>query len=115
MSGGSNKCSKRCHSDYLGIIGKETIELGIALEKTDGSICKILLALGIVADPRSIYVIRDSFSSHMAMYIGSQFTDSILRYSQTYSYDDLIEYDPDIVVYETVERYVGELATFSIR
>ena len=51
----------------------------------------------------------------MAMYIGSQFTDSILRYSQTYSYDDLIEYDPDIVVYETVERYVGELATFSIR
>ncbi len=67
------------------------------------------------ADPRSIYVIRDSFSSHMALYIGSQFTDSYLRHRGSYSYDDLATCNPDIVVYETVERYVGTLAAFSIQ
>lgn len=67
------------------------------------------------ADPRSIYVIRDSFSSHMALYIGSQFTDSYLRYCGSYSYDDLVSCNPDIVVYETVERYVGGLLSFSIQ
>lgn len=67
------------------------------------------------ADPRSIYVIRDSFSSHMALYIGSQFTDSYLRHKKSYSYDDLVSCNPDIVVYETVERYAGGLASFSIQ
>lgn len=69
----------------------------------------------INADPRSIYVIRDSFSLNMALYIGSQFTDSYLRHKDSYSYDDLISRNPNIVVYETVERYVGGLLSFSIR
>ncbi|MDD7223258.1 MAG: hypothetical protein PUH40_03170, partial [Lachnospiraceae bacterium] len=67
------------------------------------------------ADPRSIYVIRDSFSSHMALYIGSQFKESYLRHVGSYTYDDLAASNPDIVVYETVERYVGGLSTFSIQ
>ena len=68
------------------------------------------------ADPRRIYVIRDSFSSNMALYIGSQFTDSYLRHIGSYSYDDLAACDPDIVVYETVERYAGYFLTiFSIQ
>ncbi len=67
------------------------------------------------ADPRAIYVIRDSFSSHMALYIGSQFTDSYLRHRSSYSYDDFVACNPDIVVYETVERYVGGLKSFSIQ
>lgn len=67
------------------------------------------------ADPRSIYVMRDSFSSHMAPYIGSQFTDSYLRHRGSYSYDDLVSCNPDIVVYETVERYAGGLSSFSIQ
>ncbi len=66
------------------------------------------------ADPRRIYVIRDSFSSHMAPYIGSQFSDSFLRHRSSYNYDDLATHDPDIVVYETVERYANELGSFSI-
>lgn len=67
------------------------------------------------ADPRSIYVIRDSFSSNMALYIGSQFTDSYLRHRDSYSYDELISCDPDVVVYETAERYANILAYFSIQ
>ena len=67
------------------------------------------------ADPRCLYVIRDSFASQMAEYLGSQFNDTYLRYKYSYSYDDLQECDPDIVVYETVERYAGDLAAFSIR
>lgn len=67
------------------------------------------------ADPRKIYIIRDSFSSAMAPYIGSQFTDSYLRHINSYSYENLVEQNPDIVVYETVERYVGGLMGFSIQ
>lgn len=67
------------------------------------------------ADKRSIYVIRDSFCTHMVDYLGSQFTDSYLRHKRTYSYDDLVTCDPDIVVYETVERYAGDLSWFSIQ
>lgn len=67
------------------------------------------------ADPRTIYVIRDSFSSNMADYIGSQFTDSFLMYRDAYTYDDLVARNPDIVVYEIVERHVETLESFSIR
>ena len=67
------------------------------------------------ADPRVIYVIRDSFASNMAEYIGSQFNNAYLRHKYTYSYNDMVACNPDIVVYETVERYVDELNTFSIR
>lgn len=66
------------------------------------------------ADPRCIYVIRDSFSSHMAFYVASQFDNSYFRHINTYSYDDLMECKPDIVVYETVERYLNNLMTFSV-
>lgn len=67
------------------------------------------------ADPRTIYIIRDSFSAAMAPYIGSQFNTTYLRFRESYTYEDLIKHNPDIVVYETVERYAGNLASFRIR
>ena len=68
------------------------------------------------ADNRRLYVIRDSFATAMAPYIGSQFNDSYMRHWDTYSYEDLSSYGPDIVVVETVERYASErLLTFSIQ
>lgn len=69
----------------------------------------------IGADPRKIYVLRDSFSSQMSTYIGSQFNESYLRHRDTYSYADFVEQNPDIFVYETVERYVLGLANFSVQ
>lgn len=67
------------------------------------------------ADLRKIYIIRDSFGSQMSTYIGSQFNNSYLRHRNTYSYDDFLEQNPDILVYETVERYIDKLAEFSVQ
>ena len=67
------------------------------------------------ADSRTVFVIRDSFSSHMALYIGSQFNKTYLKNVKSYTPADLEETDPDVVVYETVERYADRLSTFSIR
>lgn len=66
------------------------------------------------ADPRTLYVIRDSFMSNMSPYVGSQFAHSYMKRVNDYSYEDLQSHDPDIVVYETVERYIGNLKTFSL-
>ena len=67
------------------------------------------------ADPRKLYVRRDSFSTAMAPYIGSQFNESYFRYSNTYSYEDFAEQHPDVYVYETVERLAYTLKDFSIQ
>ncbi len=67
------------------------------------------------ADPRKIYMVRDSFAYHMGPYIGSQFRDSCLRHIYNYSYKEFKKEDPDIFVYETVERYVDNLKTFSMK
>ena len=67
------------------------------------------------ADPRKIYISRDSFSTAMSQYIGSQFANTYMRHRNTYTYEDFAEQNPDIFVYETVERYVDGLASFSIQ
>ncbi len=67
------------------------------------------------ADPRKVYFIRDSFIWGMAPYIGSQFNDSYLQYNGQYSYDDLMAQNPDVVVYEVVERYAARLMDFSLQ
>ncbi len=67
------------------------------------------------ADPRKLYVIRDSFSSHMALYLGSQFNESYLRNRGTYTLEDLEKCNPDIVVLEIVERYADSLASFTVQ
>ncbi len=56
------------------------------------------------ADLRRLYVIRDSFSTAMVPFVGSQFQSTCFRHLSTYTFDDLINYEPDIVVYELVER-----------
>ncbi len=67
------------------------------------------------ADPRRIYVIRDSFATHMSMFISSQFDESYYRHYMFYTYDDIVNIDPDIVVKECVERNVCELGIFKIK
>lgn len=64
------------------------------------------------SDARKIFVIRDSFCSNMAEYIGSQFSSSCMTYKYHYWFNDLVEYNPDVVVLETVERYIGGLQDF---
>ncbi len=65
------------------------------------------------ADPRTLYVIRDSFATAMAPYLGSQFEQTYLRHFNAYSFDDILTYEPDIVVLELVERSSILLEYFS--
>ena len=67
------------------------------------------------ADPRKIYIWRDSFTEAMAPYIAANFNDSYMRHFNTYSYEDLEKQDPDIVVYEVVERNIDQLGSFSFK
>lgn len=67
------------------------------------------------ADPRTLYVVRDSFGKQLAEYVGSQFDKCYLRHRDSFTAEDLEGGDPDIVVYETAERYVGQLRGFSVQ
>lgn len=85
------------------------------MENTEWDFSTVYSYKAIDGDPRKIYVIRDSFSTAMAPYIGSQFSETYLRHCDTYTYEDLETQNPDIVVYEVVERYVSKLGVFSIQ
>ncbi|MCR5209409.1 MAG: hypothetical protein K6C99_04300 [Lachnospiraceae bacterium] len=67
------------------------------------------------ADSRCVYVIGDSFIEHMEGYIGSQFNNTYVRHYASYTYDDYVDCNPDIMVYECVERRVDVLGSFSIQ
>lgn len=67
------------------------------------------------ADPRKIYIWRDSFTEAMAPYIAANFNESYMRHFNTYSYEDLEKQDPDIIVYEVVERNIDQLGSFSFK
>ena len=66
------------------------------------------------ADCRKIYMIRDSFASAMAPYIASQFNDSYFIHVRQYNYQNFLEQDPNIVVYEMVERNLRKSLGFRI-
>ena len=85
------------------------------MEITENNFDTIIKCHSVNADGRKLYVLRDSFASQMLRYVGSQFNDSCWRHRNTYSYEDYAEQDPDIFVYETVERYVAGLKYFSIQ
>lgn len=67
------------------------------------------------ADPRRIYVNRDSFANAMRLVIGSQFTETYIRNTRSYTYDDYFSYRPDVYVYEVVERSIDRLQHFSVQ
>lgn len=85
------------------------------MENVEWEFSTIFSYKAVNADPRTIYVIRDSFSTAMAPYIGSQFSETYLRHNGTYSYEELEALDPDIVVYEAVERYISNFGEFTIQ
>lgn len=60
-------------------------------------------------DERRLFVNRDSFCSGMKNILGSEFNDVYLLHTVKYDPDVINEYDPDIYVYELVERYDNNL------
>ena len=65
-------------------------------------------------DPRTVYVYRDSFGEAMAPYLESAFENVRMMYFRDYTYADLCEQNPDVFVYETVERYLGNFEEFDV-
>ncbi len=61
------------------------------------------------ADERRVFVIRDSFCSAMAEVLGSQFAESVMVHNSAYQYELIEEMQPDVVVYQVVERFLGDL------
>ena len=65
-------------------------------------------------DQRKLFVIGDSFSTMMGNYIACNFNDTYTNFYYNYNYELLLREQPDIVVYETVERYMNNMLHFSI-
>ena len=70
--------------------------------------------VGNNCDPRKVYIIGDSFSTMMGKYIACNFNDVYLNTYKMYDYNLMLAEDPQIIIYETVERYVGNLLTFDL-
>ena len=61
------------------------------------------------ADPRSLFVIRDSFCTAMVDILGSQFQSARMVHHEGYKNAMIKEADPDIVVYECAEARIKDL------
>ncbi len=66
------------------------------------------------ADPRRLFMVRDSFADAMDDFTASRFAESDMVHYSSYSQKRFEEETPDIFVYETVERRIGELKGFKI-
>ncbi len=66
------------------------------------------------ADPRKILVIRDSFIISMLPYLSSQFSGSYYITFPAFKGDLIDEQQPDIVIFECVERYQSNISLFNL-
>ncbi|MFG6329591.1 MAG: hypothetical protein K1W06_09020, partial [Lachnospiraceae bacterium] len=66
------------------------------------------------ADQRTLFVIRDSFSTALAPFLATQFEDSIFVHFDSFDKQQIFDYKADIFVYETVERNIQDLEQFRI-
>ena len=66
------------------------------------------------ADHQKLFVIGDSFSSFLAPYLVCHYNNAYVNFYYNYKYRQLDEENAQVVVYETVERYLGNMLTFSL-
>jgi len=66
------------------------------------------------ADPRKLFMIRDSFAANMAHYVAAQFNESYMVHQSAFSKELLEQQQPELLVYETVERYLDTLLNFRV-
>ena len=61
-----------------------------------------------------LFIIGDSFSTMMAPFVACNYNETYLNFYYNYSGALLEREQPDVVVYETVERYMNNMLHFSI-
>lgn len=65
-------------------------------------------------DDRKVLMIGDSFSSFLSPFVAFHYNNMYDCFYYDYSREILEREQPDIVVYECVERYLGNMLTFSL-
>ena len=65
-------------------------------------------------DPRKVFLVGDSFSTMMGIYVASRFNDMYLNSYRFYEPWMLAVEDPDILIYEVVERYIGNMLDYDL-
>lgn len=65
-------------------------------------------------DERTLFMVRDSFADAMADFVAAAFQKSCMVHYSSYQDAMVVQQKPDIFVYETVERRVGELLQFRV-
>lgn len=86
----------------LDTVNDECVYRGKFVYRTDG------------ADPRKLFVRRDSFSSAMAPSLATQFENSLWVHEDSFEQQQIFEYGADIFVFEIVERYERYLEEFRL-
>lgn len=66
------------------------------------------------ADPRRLFVRRDSYSEALAPMFAPMFEESMWVHAQSFDQQQVFDYQADIFVIEMVERYSASLADFRI-
>lgn len=61
-----------------------------------------------------LYIIGDSFSTISSAYYACHYQEAFLNFYYDYDLASLEKEQPDTLVYETVERYIGNMLDFSI-
>lgn len=61
-----------------------------------------------------LFVIGDSFSTMMSPYLACHYQSGYMTFYYNYSHGQLLREEPDAVVYETVERYIGNMLDFTL-
>lgn len=61
---------------------------------------------------KTLLVVRDSFAVFMMPHFNNHFSECIYIHRSAYNPAMIKQYDPDFVVYESVERYAGEAMHF---
>ncbi len=69
----------------------------------------------LTGDESRLLLVGDSFSTLMFPYIACNYETSKMVIYYDYNEELLEEFQPDVVVFEVVERYLGNLLRFSIR
>ncbi len=62
-----------------------------------------------------VYLYRDSYADAMIEYVGSAFSATRFAYFNSYTYEDMKAFKPDVFVYEGVERYQMRLKNFNLK
>lgn len=61
-----------------------------------------------------LFVIGDSFSTIMSPYLACHYQSGYTTFYYNYSHGQLLREEPTTVVYETVERYIGNMLDFTL-